>query len=78
MKNEEIMPGEAMELWMAALYGAPALAVELERLGICDLDESLENAQRLRPSSSPPSRRCGEGRKHSIVPLVANYALTMC
>ena len=49
MRTEKITPEEAMELWMAALHGASALALELERLGICNPDESLENAQGLRP-----------------------------
>jgi hypothetical protein len=49
MRIEEIGPSEAVELWLGALHGAPALARERERLSLSDEEDSLVNAQRLRP-----------------------------
>lgn len=42
MEVEEITPATTLELWLGALHGAPALAVELEleRLGISDEADS--------------------------------------
>lgn len=45
----KIEPSEAMKLWMAALHGVPARAVELERLGLVVEAESLGEAVELRP-----------------------------
>ncbi len=41
-------PDEAHVLYTAAVVGAPYLAVQLERLGISDPAESLEDARYLR------------------------------
>ena len=41
-------PDDAETLYVAAVVGAPELAIELERLGISDPDESLQDARLLR------------------------------
>lgn len=45
----EIGREDAMACWLASLHGNAALALELERLGISDPEDSLENATKLRP-----------------------------
>lgn len=45
---EEIDQDEALILYTAAIVGSPYLAVELERLGLSEPSESLEDARRLR------------------------------
>lgn len=49
MRPAEIGPDEAMEVWLACLCGDAEVALELERLGIADEDDSLEVAGALRP-----------------------------
>ena len=39
---------EALTVYAASVVGAPELALQLERLGISDPDESLEDARLLR------------------------------
>lgn len=46
--TEKIDPDEALTLYAAAVVGAPYLALQLERLGISDHGESLEDARYLR------------------------------
>ncbi len=45
----EIGPDEAMTLTCAGIVGTAELALELERLGLSDEDDSLLDAARLRP-----------------------------
>ena len=46
--NPKVDPDDALTLYAAAVAGAPYLAVQLERLGISDSDESLQDARLLR------------------------------
>lgn len=43
-----VSPDDAEILYTAAVVGAPELALQLERLGISDPDDSLEDARHLR------------------------------
>ena len=53
-----------MDLWMASLHGAPALALEVERLGICcSPDERLEHAQGPRPVLLNAGERVRSGER---------------
>jgi hypothetical protein len=46
---EEIARGEAWPLYLASLAGDMELALQLERLGLSDEEDSLVDARRLRP-----------------------------
>ena len=46
--SERIDPDDALTLYAAAIVGAPELALQLERLGISDPDESLQDARHFR------------------------------
>ncbi len=46
--TEEIDQDTAMQLYAAAVVGSPYLAVELERLGLSEPADSLQDARRLR------------------------------
>lgn len=43
-----VTPDDAEILYTAAVVGAPDLALQLERLGVSEPDESLEDARHLR------------------------------
>ncbi len=49
MKIEELDSDQLMELYLGCVVGDAALAFELERLGLSDQEDSLLDAQRLRP-----------------------------
>lgn len=44
----KLNPDDAEALYVAAVVGAPYLALQLERLGISDPDESLQDARYMR------------------------------
>lgn len=55
----------AMELWMSALSGVAELALALEKLGISDEEDSLEDAHRLRPTLlAAVEREAREAEQH--------------
>ena len=45
MTAPKVDPDDALTLYTAAVVGSPELALQLERLGISDPDESLEDAR---------------------------------
>jgi len=46
--NPKVDPDEALTLYAAAVVGAPELALQLERLGVSEPDEALEDARLVR------------------------------
>lgn len=48
MTNPKVDPDEALTLYAAAVVGAPELALQLERLGVSEPDEALEDARLVR------------------------------
>jgi hypothetical protein len=48
MTNPRVDPDDVHILYTAAVVGAPYLALQLERLGISDPAESLDDARHLR------------------------------
>ncbi len=49
MKIDDLNSDQTMELYLACIVGDAALALELERLELSDQEDSLIDAQKLRP-----------------------------
>jgi hypothetical protein len=71
-REDELGPDAAIVVWLACVHGGPALAFQLERLGMSDQDDLLEDAARLRLVilESAEGAREGAGYDQRWIPRV--------